>query len=138
MNVLSIVYFQDGSESGGKRPRTTINAEHLETLKDAYKTWPAPKRQVRRQLSAETGLDMRVVQVWFQNCRAKEKRLKKNVDRHHWGRLCKDGRSLCGVKVDKERLAEDDSVGDGELSFKGEHPEDHLHISLTEVLLCLS
>lgn len=39
---------------------------------------------MREQLSAETGLDMRVVQVWFQNRRAKEKRLKKDAGRNRW------------------------------------------------------
>ncbi len=40
---------------------------------------------IREQLSQETGLDMRVVQVWFQNRRAKEKRLKKDAGRTRWG-----------------------------------------------------
>ena len=35
---------------------------------------------MREQLSHDTGLDMRVVQVWFQNRRAKEKRLKKDAN----------------------------------------------------------
>ena len=42
----------------------------------AYNASPKPSRQVREQVAAETGLDMRVVQVWFQNRRAKNKRLK--------------------------------------------------------------
>jgi len=33
----------------------------------AYNTSPKPARHVREQLSQDTGLDMRVVQVWFQN-----------------------------------------------------------------------
>lgn len=56
----------DGDQPN-KRPRTTITAKQLETLKLAYNTSPKPARHVREQLSQDTGLDMRVVQVWFQN-----------------------------------------------------------------------
>lgn len=56
--------FLDDSEAGTKRPRTTITAKQLETLKSAYKNSPKPARHVREQLSSETGLDMRVVQVF--------------------------------------------------------------------------
>lgn len=41
---------------------------------------PKPARHIREKLSSDTGLDMRVVQVWFQNRRAKEKRMKRDVD----------------------------------------------------------
>lgn len=57
------MFFSDDSEAGTKRPRTTITAKQLETLKSAYKNSPKPARHVREQLSSETGLDMRVVQV---------------------------------------------------------------------------
>ncbi|XP_029673622.1 LIM/homeobox protein Lhx3 [Formica exsecta] len=73
----------DGDQPN-KRPRTTITAKQLETLKLAYNTSPKPARHVREQLSQDTGLDMRVVQVWFQNRRAKEKRLKKDAGRTRW------------------------------------------------------
>ncbi|XP_049272782.1 LIM/homeobox protein Lhx3 [Dermacentor andersoni] len=72
-------------EGSSKRPRTTITAKQLETLKSAYNNSPKPARHVREQLSQDTGLDMRVVQVWFQNRRAKEKRLKKDAGKTRWG-----------------------------------------------------
>ena len=71
-------------DNSNKRPRTTITAKQLEALKRAYNESPKPARHVREQLSSETGLDMRVVQVWFQNRRAKEKRLKKDAGRNRW------------------------------------------------------
>lgn len=52
------------AESSSKRPRTTITAKQLETLKVAYNNSPKPARHVREQLSHDTGLDMRVVQVY--------------------------------------------------------------------------
>uniref|UniRef100_A0A8C3NEB9 Uncharacterized protein n=1 Tax=Geospiza parvula TaxID=87175 RepID=A0A8C3NEB9_GEOPR len=113
--------FAYDSEAGAKRPRTTITAKQLETLKNAYKNSPKPARHVREQLSSETGLDMRVVQVWFQNRRAKEKRLKKDAGRHRWGQFYKSvKRSRGGGKLDKESSAEDCGVSDSELSFRGE------------------
>ena len=54
-------------ESSSKRPRTTITAKQLETLKIAYNNSPKPARHVREQLSHDTGLDMRVVQVIHSN-----------------------------------------------------------------------
>ncbi|CAD6189354.1 unnamed protein product [Caenorhabditis auriculariae] len=76
------------ADNGNKRPRTTISAKSLETLKQAYQASSKPARHVREQLAAETGLDMRVVQVWFQNRRAKEKRLKKDAGRR-WNGVSK-------------------------------------------------
>lgn len=68
--IVQIGLYIDGSLDGdhpNKRPRTTITAKQLETLKTAYNNSPKPARHVREQLSQDTGLDMRVVQVWFQN-----------------------------------------------------------------------
>ncbi|XP_037777883.1 LIM/homeobox protein Lhx3-like isoform X1 [Penaeus monodon] len=64
---------QREDDLSGKRPRTTISARQLEKLKAAYSKCAKPPRHVREQLAADTGLDMRVVQVWFQNRRRRDK-----------------------------------------------------------------
>ena len=63
---------KDGKRRG---PRTTIKAKQLEVLRSVFSQNPKPTRAVREQLAADTGLSMRVIQVWFQNKRSKEKRL---------------------------------------------------------------
>ncbi|ELU00131.1 hypothetical protein CAPTEDRAFT_168913 [Capitella teleta] len=72
---------EDGEATGGKGskkrgPRTTIKAKQLEVLKSAFAATPKPTRHIREQLAKETGLPMRVIQVWFQNKRSKERRMK--------------------------------------------------------------
>ena len=69
--IYIYIFSEFDIDNANKRPRTTINAKQLEALKRAYNESPKPARHVREQLSSETGLDMRVVQVWFQNRRAK-------------------------------------------------------------------
>ncbi|XP_055913251.1 LIM/homeobox protein Lhx1 isoform X1 [Eupeodes corollae] len=68
----------DDGANGSKRrgPRTTIKAKQLEVLKTAFNQTPKPTRHIREQLAKETGLPMRVIQVWFQNKRSKERRMK--------------------------------------------------------------
>ncbi|KAH0615443.1 hypothetical protein JD844_004681 [Phrynosoma platyrhinos] len=109
------------AESTAKRPRTTITAKQLETLKNAYNNSPKPARHVREQLSSETGLDMRVVQVWFQNRRAKEKRLKKDAGRQRWGQYFRNmKRSRGNSKSDKDSIQEEGPDSDAEVSFTDE------------------
>ena len=52
----------DGNNS--KRPRTSISSQQLDTLKSAYSLSNKPARHVREKLSKDTGLDLRVVQVF--------------------------------------------------------------------------
>ncbi|CAD7086128.1 unnamed protein product [Hermetia illucens] len=106
--------YLDGSLDGdqpNKRPRTTITAKQLETLKTAYNNSPKPARHVREQLSQDTGLDMRVVQVWFQNRRAKEKRLKKDAGRTRWSQYFRSIKGGGSPRHDKF-LDKDDLKGD--------------------------
>merc|ERR1719216_56282 len=62
-------------ESKRRGPRTTIKAKQLEVLRNVFSQTPKPTRLMREPLAKETGLPMRVIQVWFQNKRSKEKRL---------------------------------------------------------------
>lgn len=59
-------------------------------------------------------------QVWFQNRRAKEKRLKKDAGRQRWGQYFRNmKRSRGGSKSDKDSTQEDGMDSDAEVSFTG-------------------
>jgi len=83
VNDDSAAYKNDDGPGGTKRrgPRTTIKAKQLEVLKTAFNQTPKPTRHIREQLAKETGLPMRVIQVWFQNKRSKERRMKQLAGR---------------------------------------------------------
>lgn len=65
---------RDRSKKIPKRPRTILNAPQRKAFKYAFEKGQKPTRKVREQLARETGLSVRVVQVWFQNQRAKIKK----------------------------------------------------------------
>lgn len=85
MNMMALSPRSDGSDSyedgesdcgkHPKRPRTILTTSQRRKFKSAFELNPKPCRKVREQLAAETGLSVRVVQVWFQNQRAKVKKL---------------------------------------------------------------
>lgn len=60
---------------------------------------PKPCRKVREALAKETGLSVRVVQVWFQNQRAKMKKIQRKAKQD-------DGKS----PSDKDKGDKDDRV----------------------------
>uniref|UniRef100_A0A672PJP3 Zinc finger homeobox protein 3-like n=1 Tax=Sinocyclocheilus grahami TaxID=75366 RepID=A0A672PJP3_SINGR len=57
-----------------KRMRTTITPEQLEVLYQKYLLDSNPTRKMFDHISNEVGLKKRVVQVWFQNTRARERK----------------------------------------------------------------
>ncbi|XP_041482007.1 LIM homeobox transcription factor 1-beta-like isoform X2 [Lytechinus variegatus] len=61
---------QDGRK-GPKRPRTILTTSQRRAFKASFEVSSKPCRKVRETLAKETGLSVRVVQVWFQNQRAK-------------------------------------------------------------------
>ncbi|MEE6469401.1 hypothetical protein FKM82_008613 [Ascaphus truei] len=109
----------DDQNLGTKRrgPRTTIKAKQLETLKAAFAATPKPTRHIREQLAQETGLNMRVIQVWFQNRRSKERRMKQlsalGARRHAFFRSPRRMRPLV------DRLEPGELIPNGPFSFYG-------------------
>nr|QRF78303.1 Lhx1/5c [Galathowenia sp. LG-2021] len=73
-------------------PRTTIKAKQLDALKQQFLDTPKPNRAIREQLAESTGLTMRVIQVWFQNRRSKERRVKQMTPIMERSRYFRDGR----------------------------------------------
>ncbi|KAJ8980222.1 hypothetical protein NQ317_010219 [Molorchus minor] len=56
------------------RVRSLISEEQLKVLKDNYKLNPRPKREDLEKIASSIGFPVRVVQVWFQNTRARDRR----------------------------------------------------------------
>ena len=77
-------YMNGGSRShdgrrGPKRPRTILTTQQRRAFKASFEVSPKPCRKVRETLAKETGLSVRIVQVWFQNQRAKVKKIEKKA-----------------------------------------------------------
>ena len=62
-----------GDNRKGKT-RTSINPKQLVVLQATYEKEPHPSRAMREELAAQTGLMAKVIQVWFQNRRSKDKK----------------------------------------------------------------
>merc|ERR1719469_1045695 len=66
---------KEGKDGKRRGPRTTIKAKQFDVLRSVFDQNPKPTRLIREQVVKETGLPMRVIQVWFQNKRSKVKRM---------------------------------------------------------------
>lgn len=63
-----------GDQPKDKRLRTTILPEQLDYLYQKYQVESNPSRKMLENIAREVGLKKRVVQVWFQNTRARERK----------------------------------------------------------------
>lgn len=63
-----------GEQPRDKRLRTTILPEQLDYLYQKYQIESNPSRKMLESIAKEVGLKKRVVQVWFQNTRARERK----------------------------------------------------------------
>lgn len=67
------------------RVRTVLNEKQLHTLRTCYAANPRPDALMKEQLVEMTGLSPRVIRVWFQNKRCKDKKrqiMVKQMDQH--------------------------------------------------------
>ncbi|XP_063601623.1 LIM/homeobox protein Lhx2-like [Penaeus indicus] len=75
---------QANTQTRTKRMRTSFKHHQLRTMKSYFNLNQNPDAKDLKQLAQKTGLSKRVLQVWFQNARAKWRRnlLKQEQDRH--------------------------------------------------------
>ncbi|XP_077374618.1 zinc finger homeobox protein 3 isoform X1 [Festucalex cinctus] len=92
-----------GDRPGQKRFRTQMTNLQLKLLKSCFNDYRTPTMLECEVLGNDIGLPKRVVQVWFQNARAKEKKAKLNMAKHFGiNQTSYEGPktecNLCGVK----------------------------------------
>ncbi|KAH7687744.1 LIM homeobox transcription factor 1-beta-like, partial [Aphelenchoides avenae] len=120
-------HHNDNGKKAPKRPRTILNAQQRKAFKFAFEKGPKPSRKVREQLAKDTGLSVRVVQVWFQNQRAK---MKKEQRKRDGGKLNSgsqpmstdsEGKSIAGDDDPKSPLDSVKSQDSDLEDFDGDH-----------------
>ena len=68
-----------GGDRKSARARTVLSEKQLNILKTCYSANPRPDALMKEQLVEMTGLSPRVIRVWFQNKRCKDKKLQNRM-----------------------------------------------------------
>ena len=63
-----------GSPHKSKRSRTTFSEDQLKVLQANFNLDSNPDGQDLERIAQQTGLSKRVIQVWFQNARSRQKK----------------------------------------------------------------
>ncbi|KAB0792731.1 hypothetical protein PPYR_14690 [Photinus pyralis] len=121
---------------GPKRPRTILTTQQRRAFKASFEVSPKPCRKVREALAKDTGLSIRIVQVWFQNQRAKMKKMKKKAGQEKLGGDLDDDKKI-GVKEEEQSPAAflNDSCSDSETGkdvFSSIKQESNLFLNIKE------
>ncbi|XP_023294595.2 LIM homeobox transcription factor 1-beta [Lucilia cuprina] len=97
---------------GPKRPRTILTSQQRKQFKASFEQSPKPCRKVREALAKDTGLSVRVVQVWFQNQRAKMKKIQRKAKNNRGGGA-NGGDDKDKDKLDKDGIKQEGGSGSG-------------------------
>lgn len=68
--------------------------------------------------------------MWFQNRRAKEKRLKKDAGRNGWSQYFNGTMRKYDLDDDDDMMIEDDTMCSEKVDYQGEFTEDLLYVVL--------
>lgn len=121
--IPSSIRTRDGRR-GPKRPRTILTSVQRRQFKASFEVSPKPCRKVREALAKDTGLSVRVVQVWFQNQRAKMKKIQRKAKNSDGGDKKTDSKSAEEKRIKRESgEGLDSSFG----SSSGGHPMNPNH-----------
>ncbi|KAH1003858.1 hypothetical protein HUJ04_003708 [Dendroctonus ponderosae] len=121
---------------GPKRPRTILTTQQRRAFKASFEVSPKPCRKVREALAKDTGLSVRIVQVWFQNQRAKMKKIQKKARQDKGGKDSESEKEKLSVKEEEPSPHStpffNDSCSDTETTAGEENPlqsQDNSHFS---------
>ena len=85
---LDFISFVCPLQFQGARARTVLSEKQLNILKTCYSANPRPDALMKEQLVEMTTLSPRVIRVWFQNKRCKDKKIQQRMQEKQMQREC--------------------------------------------------